>query len=86
MFVKLAFKILPPSEPTTNTFLFDLLWLILKALTGMTTPYFFLKIEKPLIGFLNSVLILFGGASYPKTMLGTSHKRIFPSVAKDSKL
>lgn len=62
MFVRLALRILPPSDPITNTFLFDLLCLILKALTGIITPYFFLNIENPLIGFLNNVFSLFGGA------------------------
>ncbi len=77
---------LPPYDPTINTFLFDLLWFILKALTGITTPYFFLKIENPFIGFLNKAFILFRGASSPNTMFGTSHNKIFPSVDRESKL
>jgi hypothetical protein len=86
MFVRLAFKILPPSDPTTKTFLFDLLWHMLKALTGITTPYFFLNIENPFIGFLKRVFILFEEKSSPKTGFGTSHKSIFPSVERESKL
>ena len=84
--MRLALRILPPSDPITNTFLLDLLWLMLKALTGITTPSFFLKIENPLMGFLNKVFILFGGASYPSTILGTSQSNILPSVANESKL
>jgi hypothetical protein len=52
----------------------------------MITPYFFLKIEKPFIGFLNNVLSLFTGAYYPNATLGTSHNSILPSVAKDNTL
>jgi hypothetical protein len=56
---------------------------MLNALTGITTPYFFLKIEKPLIGYFKRALTLFTGASSPKHAVGTSHNSIFPSVPNE---
>lgn len=89
MFVKLALRIEPPSEPMMNTFLFDLLWAMLKALTGMMTPYFLRNILKPLIGvlkrFLNFALLLINVSS-PKIVFGTSQRRIFPSVESERRL
>lgn len=89
MFVKLALRIDPPSEPMMNTFLFDLLWDMLKALTGIITPYFLRNILKPLIGVLKrffNFALLFINVSSPKIMFGTYHRRIFPSVESERML
>lgn len=72
-----------------KTFLFDLLWDILKALTGMITPSFLRKILKPLIGFLNKFFnfaLLVIEKSSPKIGLGTSQRSIFPSVERERRL
>lgn len=52
----------------------------------MITPYFFLRIENPFIGYLSKAFILLTGAYYPNDIDGTSHSNIFPSVPKESML
>lgn len=59
---------------------------MLNALTGIITPYFFLNIENPLIGFLKRVFVLFTATYSPNEALGTYHNNILPSVAKDKTL
>lgn len=87
MLVRLAFRIEPPYEPITKTFLFDLLWPILNALTGMITPYFLRNIENPLIGCFSKFFILLTCVtSSPNTLPGTSHNNILPSVDNDNRL
>lgn len=81
--LKVAFKILPPYEPTINTFLLIFDWFMAKPLTGIIAPYFFLNNKNPFIGYFNNIFNLWGVAYSEIDALGTYHKSIFPSVPKD---
>ena len=80
---KVALRMLPPSEPMMNTFLFIFDWFIASPLTGIIAPYFFLNIKKPLIGYFNKAFTLAGGASSVIDCAGTYHNNILPSVPRE---
>ena len=76
---RVALRMLPPYEPTTNTFLFEKDWPIVKPDTGMTTFSFFLSMRNPFNGNF-SILLAFPYSLY------SSQSRILPSAPKDRRL
>lgn len=74
---------LPPYDPIIKKFLLILDWFIVNPLTGITSPYFFLNIKNPLIGYFKSILDLRATDYYPMAWFWTYHNNIFPSVPKE---
>lgn len=83
MGARVAFRTLPPSDPTMKIFLLMYDWHIVKPLTGIITFSFFRSIKNPLIGYFSRVL------DFPysdKAWFGTSQRSILPSEPRESKL
>lgn len=87
MGLRLALRILPPSEPITNMFWLIRDWFMARPLTGTTSPSFLLSIRNPFIGYRSTVFDFWElEPSSLMDSLGTSQRRILPSVPKERML